>query len=143
VRNFNGEGDRSFYETCVVVRARPLPGARDSGTTTRLSAQASYRRTFIDPIGQVWTPFSYLRGDAFYVAPQTDRASQNANIANFIETDDFFAGRATPAVGVEYRYPFVADAGAFGLHTVEPMAKSSPGRANRRSAACRTRTRRA
>ena len=123
VPNFDGAGARGFYETCTVFERGRCLVRGISGTTTRLTAQASYRRTFIDPVGQVWTPFSYLRGDAFYVAPQTTGFPQNANLANFIETDDFFAGRATPAIGLEYRYPFVADAGDFGIHTVEPVGQ--------------------
>jgi len=122
LRNFDGGGDRGLYETCTVFERGGCLVRGISGTSTRLSTQVSYRRNFTDSFGQVWTPFSYLRGDAFYVAPET-AGFQNANLANFIETDDFFAGRATPAIGLEYRYPFVADAGHLGVHTIEPMAQ--------------------
>jgi LPS-assembly protein len=67
------------------------------------------------PIGQSGRRSAICAATPSFVAPNTT-GFQNANIANFIETDDFFAGRATPAVGVEYRYPFVADAGASGSH---------------------------
>lgn len=128
IRNFDGGFDRGFHNTCTVFERGRCLVRGISGTATRLTAQASWRRTFTDPIGQVWTPFSYLRGDGFYVAPdQTGVANtqlaQSGQLANFIGTDDYFAGRAMPAVGVEYRYPFVADAGVIGLHTIEPIAQ--------------------
>ena len=40
-----------------------------SGTTSRASLNVSWRREFIDGIGQAWTPFAYLRADGFLVAP--------------------------------------------------------------------------
>ena len=43
----------------------------------------------------------------------------NRNLSSFIDGEDQFVGRAIPAAGVEYRFPFVADLGADSLDTVE------------------------
>ena len=37
--------------------------------------------------------------------------------------DDGFAGRVMPAIGLDYRYPFVANFGALGVHTLEPIGQ--------------------
>ncbi|MGT2477769.1 LPS assembly protein LptD [Methylobacterium oryzae CBMB20] len=98
----------------------PIDGL--AGTNTRASAELSWRRSFIDDWGQKFTPFAYLRTDAFFTNPsfsgyQNDLAPQVAKI------DDGFAGRVMPAVGLDYRYPFVANFGALGVHTLEPIGQ--------------------
>jgi LPS-assembly protein len=93
-----------------------------SGTTTRASVMASWRREFIDPAGQVWTPFAYLRADNFWIAPNFS-GYQNPQLANFLDADDEYLFRATPAIGLEYRYPFVADLGSSGKQILEPIAQ--------------------
>ncbi|MBV9077257.1 MAG: LPS-assembly protein LptD [Methylobacteriaceae bacterium] len=110
------------YQSCLVFErysclVRGLPG-----NFARASADVSWRRTFTDDIGQVWTPFTYLRADGFFNNPEI-AGYQNAQIANFIRPDDQFVGRAIPAVGIEYRYPFIADAGGFGTHTLTPIGQ--------------------
>ncbi|MBM1174060.1 LPS-assembly protein LptD [Microvirga arabica] len=93
-----------------------------SGSTSRASVTASWRREFIDPIGQVWTPFAYLRADNFWIAPDFN-GYQNPQLANFIDGDDDYLFRATPAIGLEYRYPFVASLGTSGQQILEPIAQ--------------------
>ncbi|MFC1458715.1 LPS-assembly protein LptD [Microvirga arabica] len=93
-----------------------------SGSTSRASVTASWRREFIDPIGQVWTPFAYLRADNFWIAPDFN-GYQNPQLANFIDGDDNYLFRATPAIGLEYRYPFVASLGTSGQQILEPIAQ--------------------
>ena len=110
------------YETCAVFERGKCLVRGVSGNNTRLSAQISWRRDFIDSFGQVWTPFAYARADAFFVNPNTT-GYINDKLPNFIGSDDEFVGRAMPAVGLEYRYPLIADAGAFGTHVLEPMAQ--------------------
>ncbi len=48
---------------------------------------------------------------------------QNSEISNLFSPDSNFSGRVMPAVGLEYRYPFVADFGPLGVHTVSPIAQ--------------------
>ncbi|MFN3250707.1 LPS-assembly protein LptD [Roseibium album] len=84
------------------------------GTFSRLSLQGDWRRTFIDPLGQTFTPFAYMRGDLFFLA------SPDADVTAL--AGESFVGRAMPAVGLEYRYPIIA---AFdgGNQVFEPIAQ--------------------
>ena len=111
-----------LYETCAVFQRGTCLLRGVSGTTSRASAAVSWRREFIDPIGQVWTPFSYVRADGFWMAYDTD-GYQNRYIRNFVQGDDDTALRAMPAIGLEYRYPFVASLGTSGTQVIEPIAQ--------------------
>lgn len=84
------------------------------GTFTRTSLRADWRTTVTDPLGQVFTPFAYLKGDLFFLA------SQDRNVGAL--TDDAVAGRIMPAIGLDYRYPFI---GTFdgGNQILEPVAQ--------------------
>ncbi|MEP1930907.1 MAG: LPS-assembly protein LptD [Roseibium sp.] len=84
------------------------------GTFSRFSMEGEWRKTFIDPLGQSFTPFAYMRGDVFVLASPDSDVTALAG--------ETFVGRAMPAVGLEYRYPFVA---AFngGNQILEPVAQ--------------------
>ncbi|WP_243367922.1 LPS-assembly protein LptD [Microvirga solisilvae] len=112
----------SIYQTCAIFDPEECLVRGASGSMSRASITASWRREFVDPIGQVWTPFAYVRADNFWIAPDFD-GYQNVNLANYIEGDDDYLFRATPAVGVEYRYPFVASLGTSGRQVIEPIAQ--------------------
>jgi LPS-assembly protein len=92
-----------------------VPGV--GGVYSRFSADTSWRREFIDPIGQVWTPFAYARGDLMYV-----NAEENPNLSGLMSTDDEYVMRGMVGAGLEYRYPFVAQS-SIGTHILEPMAQ--------------------
>ncbi|MCX2723158.1 LPS-assembly protein LptD [Roseibium salinum] len=84
------------------------------GTFSRFSVKGNWRRTFIDPLGQSFTPFAYVRGDLFFLAsPDSDVTAL---------TGESFVGRAMPAVGLEYRYPFIASFDG-GNQILEPVAQ--------------------
>jgi len=87
------------------------------GTYTRASAEATWRRTFIDPYGEKWTPFVSMRADvaALSIDPQP-------GVSNFLAPGDSTVARVMPAVGLEYRYPFI-DAQSWGTQTIEPIAQ--------------------
>jgi LPS-assembly protein len=87
------------------------------GEYTRFSAEAHWRRTFIDPFGQVFTPFASLRVDAAALS-----ITDEPGVGNFIRTGDSMPFRAMPAVGLEYRYPFIS-AHTWGSQTIEPIAQ--------------------
>jgi LPS-assembly protein len=87
------------------------------GIYTRASAQVDWRRTIVTDNGQMITPFLQLRGDVASV----DIANQ-AGVANYMQTGNSELARAMPAVGVEYRYPFV-DVEPWGTQTIEPIAQ--------------------
>lgn len=88
-----------------------------AGTYSRISGDMQWRRQFIDPIGQVWTPFAFVRGDMIYTDPKTD-----PRMGPFLDArqDALFRGMA--GVGLEYRFPFVAET-ANGAHQIEPIAQ--------------------
>ena len=110
------------YESCVVFSRTACVVRGLSGDYARVSVDASWRRSFIDDAGQVWTPFAYVRADGFFNNPDTT-GFQNSQITNYISGKDQFVGRATPAIGLEYRYPFIADAGRYGTHTITPIGQ--------------------
>jgi LPS-assembly protein len=87
------------------------------GEYARLSAEAHWKYQYIDPFGQVFTPFMSVRGDAAAMAIGND-----PGVANFINTGDSTVGRAMPTVGLEYRYPFIGVQG-WGTQTIEPIAQ--------------------
>ncbi|KMO37718.1 organic solvent tolerance protein [Methylobacterium variabile] len=111
-----------LYSTCTVFERGQCVVNGLAGYNTRATAQLSWRRTFTDEFGQRWQPFAYLRGDAFYVDPSRT-GFQNSEITNLFSPDTDFSGRIMPAVGLEYRYPFVADFGPLGVHTISPVAQ--------------------
>jgi LPS-assembly protein len=87
------------------------------GDFTRASAEARWRRTIVDSIGQMWTPFVSARVDAAAVSVTPEPA-----VANYIATGDSSVVRGMPAAGVEYRYPFIS-AHSWGTQTIEPIAQ--------------------
>ena len=104
------------------------------GDYTRATASATWKRQYVDPIGQAWTPFAFARvNGSFLTLNQTNSASfstsagssviQNASQTNFFGSDaNSFSGQLTPGVGVEYRYPFVL-ANDWATHVFEPIAQ--------------------
>ena len=111
-----------LYDTCAVFDRANCLVRGIAGTATRASAELSWRREFVDDAGQVFTPFTYLRTDAFAVQPDA-AGFQNYGLTNFIDPEDQFVGRVMPAVGVEYRFPFVADTGRGVTQVVEPIGQ--------------------
>ncbi|MGU3537146.1 LPS-assembly protein LptD [Methylobacterium sp. A54F] len=111
-----------LYETCRSFDRASCLIRGLAGTDTRASAQVSWRRSFIDDAGQVWTPFTYLRADAFFVNPSLS-GYQNALVPTIANVGEGSSGRVMPAVGIDYRYPFVSDFGPLGVHTLEPIAQ--------------------
>jgi LPS-assembly protein len=87
------------------------------GTYSRVSGETDWRRTFITGNGQVITPFAHVRVDAASVS-----VKDQPGVSNYIATGDSELFRAMPAVGVEYRYPFV-NVQPWGTQTIEPIAQ--------------------
>jgi LPS-assembly protein len=109
-------------QTCSVFDPASCLVRGISGSTSRASVMASWRREFVDPAGQVWTPFAYVRADNFWIAPNFS-GYQNTQLSNFFDADDEYLFRATPAIGLEYRYPFIASLGTSGQQILEPIAQ--------------------
>ncbi len=87
------------------------------GTYTRLTAEAQWRKSFTDPMGQIWTPFAIMRADAIDAS-----ISNQPGVSNFLPVGDTQAVRLMPAVGLEYRYPFI-NVQPWGTTTIEPIAQ--------------------
>lgn len=87
------------------------------GEYTRLSGQADWRRSFIDPLGQMWTPFVSVRGDAINAS-----VDNQGGVSNYVSTGSNQYGKVMPAVGIEYRYPFI-NVQSWGSTTIEPIAQ--------------------
>jgi LPS-assembly protein len=87
------------------------------GSYSRASAEATWRRTFIDPYGEKWTPFVSVRADVAALS-----VTAQPGVSNFLTPGDSTVGRIMPAVGLEYRYPFI-DVQPWGTQTIEPIAQ--------------------
>jgi LPS-assembly protein len=87
------------------------------GDYTRLSAEVMWRRSFTDRVGQIWTPFASLRGDVMSAS-----IDSQPGVSNFIAPGTTNAARLMPAVGLEYRYPWI-NAQPWGTMTIEPIAQ--------------------
>lgn len=111
-----------LYDTCAVFEPGSCLVRGISGSTSRATIKASWRREFIDPMGQVWTPFAYVRADNFWIAPDFN-GYQNIELSNFMGGDDDYLFRIMPAIGLEYRFPFVADLGTSGTQIIEPIVQ--------------------
>ncbi len=104
------------------------------GDYTRATAEASWQRKFIDPIGEVFTPFAFARlnGEALdintsnvYTFSSAAGSSTyfNQSQQNFLAgKNDGFFGTFTPGVGIDYRYPFLATT-SFASIVFEPIGQ--------------------
>ncbi len=83
------------------------------GTTDHIAADAQWRRTFKDDLGQVYTPFVFVRGDVY-------------NVSSFTENNTGGPGetftRDIGGVGLDYRYPFIVNTGSIS-QVIEPVAQ--------------------
>lgn len=130
--------DYGLYDVCEFGSARAVNYTPPNcllrgigGDYARITAQATWKRKFIDPIGSVWTPFAFLRGQAAWTSLDTGRSytfgtggstiSNASQLAYFGSKPDFI-GHITPGFGMEWRYPFLIKAGG-GAHIVEPIAQ--------------------
>ena len=111
--------------TCLPTSADPTQNiARPNcllrgmpGTYTRATGEVDWRRSYTDSWGQIWTPFASLRADAIDAS-----ISNQPGVSNFLPTGDSQALRVMPAVGLEYRYPFI-NIQPWGTTTIEPIAQ--------------------
>jgi LPS-assembly protein len=112
----------TLYDTCAVFQRGQCIVRGMGGTMSRATAEVAWKRNIIDDLGQVWTPYASLRADGIFA--QVDTASyQNAAQTNFgIQSGDNSYGRVMPAIGLMYRFPFIAQFGST-QHIIEPIAQ--------------------
>ncbi len=84
-----------------------------AGTFTRATSRASWKRKLILAGGHVVTPFTYVQGDADWLASNDPAAGI---------TDAGATGRVMPAVGIEYEWPILATIGGT-THTFGPKVQ--------------------
>ena len=132
-----------LYNVCeTVVGAKYVntyfPGAcllrSIAGDYTRASGQASWQRSYVDAIGEVWKPFAFARADG--EATELNETGSityasvlgSSTVANSSQAA-FFAGssqgafaRGMAGLGLEYQYPF-ALTNALGTQTITPIAQ--------------------
>lgn len=87
------------------------------GDYNRLSAEVHWKKSYTDPIGEIFTPFASLRADA-----ATLNVSNQPGVANYLQPGSSDLVRGMPAVGFEYRYPFI-DVQPWGTQTIQPIAQ--------------------
>ncbi|MCO5145892.1 MAG: LPS-assembly protein LptD [Aquamicrobium sp.] len=95
------------------------------GSSTRLTAEAEWKRSFITPGGLMLTPILHARADAISVDYEGGSAAAINNFAalNGVSADMRSSyTRATATAGLEARWPFLF-ATANSSHVVEPMAQ--------------------
>jgi LPS-assembly protein len=103
--------DPAFF-TPANCLLRALPGEY-----SRASGEVTWKRTIIDALGESWTPFVSLRADV----ANADIANQ-PGVANFYQPGNTNLARFMPAVGVEYRYPFISTQ-SWGTQTLQPIVQ--------------------
>jgi len=104
------------------------------GDYTRATVEGSWKRQYIDPIGEVFTPFAFARLNGEWLDINTTNSYTfasafgsstyfNASQSNFLGNRDArFFGEFIPGIGVEYRYPFVANT-SFASMVFEPIVQ--------------------
>ena len=87
------------------------------GTYNHFSAKSDWRSTYTDSLGQVFTPFASVQLDAAAI-----NVTNQTGVSNYIATGESQVVRAMPAVGMEYRFPFI-NVQSWGTQTIEPIGQ--------------------
>lgn len=104
------------------------------GDYTRATLEASWKRQYIDPIGEVFTPFAFARFNGQWLNVNTSNVYTfasangsstyfNASQLNFLGlSDPNFFGAVIPGIGLDYRYPFLLETN-FASSVLEPIVQ--------------------
>jgi LPS-assembly protein len=132
--------DNAFglYDVCINYIPGQVPGTcllrGVGGEYTRTTMEASWKRQYIDPIGEVFTPFAFARFNGEWLNLNTTNiytfASAagsstyfNASQLNFLGFNQpGFFGEFIPGIGLDYRYPFLAQTN-FGSIVFAPIVQ--------------------
>ncbi|TDI55972.1 MAG: LPS-assembly protein LptD [Alphaproteobacteria bacterium] len=88
-----------------------------AGTFTRASTNVSWQRTLVGMGGQMLTPFAYLKADVNWSAPDPALPGDPP-----ILIKNEIVGQAMPAIGLEYKWLFLATGGST-TQTFGPIAQ--------------------
>lgn len=127
-----------LYDVCKTYNRDNCLVRGIGGDYARATVSVSWKREFIDPIGQTWTPFTFAHMNGTWLSLNRTKSitwtaagcvdtnlcsstlSNSYQTAFFGDSDQTFRGQVTPGFGVEYRYPLIArTAGA--QHILEPI----------------------
>jgi LPS-assembly protein len=108
--SFNGHVRSMSRLTGAAERALGISGTDSMHAVT----EVNWRKKFIDPIGQTWTPFANLRGDVYSFADARDAAGLP------VASNTLTYG--TASAGLTYAYPFVAHSQG-ASHVVAPTVQ--------------------
>lgn len=104
------------------------------GDYNRATAELSWQRKYIDPLGEVFTPFAFARVNGEWLDVNTSNTYTfssafgsstyfNQSQQNFLAgKDEGFFGTFIPGIGIDYRYPFLATTN-FGSIVFEPIGQ--------------------
>jgi LPS-assembly protein len=109
--------DLSLVDECEL---RGVPG-----TVNRLVSQARWEATMVDSLGQIFTPFASVRGDVYAMDiddPYLELTGGQSIVGSYLPTGESTIVRGMPAVGMEYRWPFLF-ATSWGYQIIEPTAQ--------------------
>jgi LPS-assembly protein len=125
-----------LYNVCNTYLPGRTPGTSCllrsiGGDFDRATAQLTYQRKYIDPLGEVWTPFAFAHVNAEELNLNTTNSytftngGNSSTISNSSQTafvSQGTSGYVTPAVGLEYRYPILATT-SFASIIFEPIVQ--------------------
>ena len=118
----------NLYDVCLTYTRSACTVRGIGGDYARATLNASWKRQFIDPIGQVWTPFAFTRVNGTMLSLNENNVFAPTTIANANQSNFFggqtgsWHGEVIPGVGLEYRYPFVL-ANDWATQIFEPIAQ--------------------
>ncbi|HEY8578317.1 MAG TPA: LPS assembly protein LptD, partial [Beijerinckiaceae bacterium] len=131
--------DRAYniFDVCEVYDRNNCLAKGLGGNYARATVNVSWKRQFIDPIGQVWTPFvfSHLNGTWLNLDATRQLVFTNPTdpglksiIANDLQhifygaNDTAFRADLTPGAGIEYRLPLFGRSEGV-THVLEPIVQ--------------------
>jgi LPS-assembly protein len=119
-------GELSFNVNALALQINDPANQLSSvtrGVTDHIATETQWRRTLKDDLGQVFTPFVQARADIYNVSSFEDITGVSGPANTFT--------RQVAGVGLDYRYPFVSNAGGVS-QVIEPVAQiiSRGGQAN-------------
>ncbi len=96
------------------------------GDYSRATINLTWKRKFVDSMGNVWTPFTFAHLSGSMLNQNSSNSQygiSNANQATFAGSQDTsFRGQAVPGVGLEWRLPLIART-EWATHVLEPIAQ--------------------
>ena len=98
-------GRLSFDANALVLRRR------DGQDSQRISMTGGWQRNYMSGLGEVYTLFTDLRGDAYFVNDISNHTDRNK-----------LTGRGLPQAGAEWRLPLASRGGNYS-QVVEPIAQ--------------------